>query len=428
MSTTATDKPTIAGPEYDISARSFWAQDFEARDRVFARFRRECPVSWHRPYESTLLPPDDDTPGFWSVWRHEDIRTVSRDTNLFVSGSGTLMEDFPEVVATMSQSFLTMDDPEHAALRGIVSQAFSPRRMKTIEDWVHSEVVKLVDETIELGKGDFCLLFAKELPGRIFADFFGLPEGETRANVMEAAEKMLAWDDPEAQAGRSALETYGEEAQRLLDIAFELIDERRKQPGEDLLTWVVQAELDGRRLDDWEIGAFFSLLAAAGNDTTRHSSAHAIHLLTKHRDQRTLLLEDLDGRLGGCVEEIIRFATPVQHFRRTATRDTTLRGVPIREGEKVVIWYASGNRDEEAFEHPAVFDITRDTSKHLGFGAGGVHYCLGNALARMMLKHALKEIFTRMPDIEAGEPEYQVNNFIHGVASLPARWTPATTR
>jgi cytochrome P450 len=427
MSTTAIDKPTIAGPEYDISARSFWAQDFEARDRIFSRFRSECPVSWHRPYESTLMPPDDDTPGFWSVWRHEDIRTVSRDTSRFVSGRGMLMEDFPEAVAVMSQSFLCMDDPEHAALRGIISQAFSPRRMKTIEDWVHSEAVKLVDEIVELGEGDFCLLFAKELPGRIFADFFGLPEGETRATVMEAAEKMLAWDDPEAQAGRDALETYGEEAQRLLDIAFDLIEERRKQPGEDLLSWIVDAELDGRRLDDWEIGAFFSLLAAAGNDTTRHSLAHAVHLLTVHPDQRALLMEDLDGRLDRFAEEVIRFATPVQHFRRTAVHDTELRGVPIKEGEKVVIWYASGNRDEDVFESPAKFDILRDTSKHLGFGAGGVHYCLGNALAKLMLRHGLRELYTRMPDLESEKIEYQVNNFIHGVVSMPTRWTPSAS-
>jgi cytochrome P450 len=299
--------------------------------------------------------------------------------------------------------------------------------MRTIEDWVHTEAVTLVDEMIGCGEGDFCTLFAKELPGRIFADFFGVPEGETRANVMDAAEKMLAWDDPEAQAGRDAIETYGEEAQRLLDIAFDLIEERRRQPGEDLLSWVVEAELDGRRLEDWEIGAFFVLLAAAGNDTTRHSLAHSINLLTRHRDQRTLLMEDLDGRLDHAIEEIIRYTTPVQHFRRTAAVDTELRGVPIKEGEKVVLWYASGNRDEDVFEDSGKFDIMRDTSNHLGFGAGGVHYCLGNGLGKLMLRHGLREILTRMPDIEAGEPEYQVNNFINGVVSLPVRWTPNST-
>jgi cytochrome P450 len=427
MSQTSIDKPAIAGPEYDISARSFWAQDFEARDRIFSRFRRECPVSWHRPYQSTLMPPDEDTPGFWSVWKHEDMRTVSRDTSRFVSGQGVLMEDFPEVVARMAQSFLSMDDPEHAALRGLVAQAFSVRRMRLIEEDVRKQAKQIVDEMIELGEGDFTVLFAKELPGRMFADFFGLTEGETRSTVMEAAEKMLAWDDPEVQAGRSALETHAEEAQRLLDIAFELIEERRKHPGDDLLTALVEAEVDGQRLDDWEIGAFFSLLAAAGNDTTRHSLAHALHLLTIHPDQRALLMADFGRRVDRCAEEVIRFRTPVQHFRRTAIVDTDIRGVPIREGEKVVLWYASGNRDEDVFKNPAKFDIMRDdVSNHLGFGAGGVHYCLGNALAKLMLRHGLKEVFTRMPDIEAPEIECQTNNFIHGVASLPARWTPSS--
>ncbi len=264
------------------------------------------------------------------------------------------------------------------------------------------------------------------MPGRIFADFFGLPQGETRENVMDAAEKMLAWDDPEAAQGRDAIETYGEEAQRLLDICFDLIDERRAAPGEDLLSWLVEAEFEGRKLEDWEIGSFFTLLAAAGNDTTRHSTAHALHLLTTHPDQRALLLEDLDGRLDGAVEEILRYASPVMQFRRTATADTEIDGVPIAAGDKVVMWYCSGNRDDTVFPDAGRFDIRRESaSPHLGFGGGGPHYCMGAALGRLMLKHGLHELFTRMPDIRSGTPELQVNNFIHGVRALPATWTPA---
>ena len=426
MSTLTAARPSIDTPDADISARSFWAQDFETRDRVFARFRSDCPVSWHRPYESELMPPDGDTPGFWSVWRFEDIRMVSRNAKLFCSGQGMLMEDFPEVVATMSQSFLAMDDPEHAQLRAIVSQAFTPRRMRTIEGWIRENVNALVDEMAHLGEGDFCELFAKLVPGRIFADFFGLPEGETRANVMDAAEKMLAWDDPEAAQGRDAIETYGEEAQRLLDICFDLIDERRAAPGEDLLSWLVEAEFEGRKLEDWEIGSFFTLLAAAGNDTTRHSTAHALHLMTTHPEQRALLLEDLDGRLDGAVEEILRFASPVMQFRRTATAATEIDGVPIAAGDKVVMWYCSGNRDDTVFPDAGRFDILRASeSPHLGFGGGGPHYCMGAALGRLMLKHGMHELFTRMPDIRSGTPGFQVNNFIHGIHSLPATWTPA---
>ena len=426
MSTTAISRPAIDTPEADISARSFWAQDFAARDRIFARYRAECPVSWHRPYESELLPPDEDTPGFWSVWLFEDVRQVSRNAKVFCSGQGMLMEDFPEVVATMSQSFLAMDDPEHAQLRSIVSQAFTPRRMRTIEGWIRENVNTMVDEMAHLGEGDYCELFAKQVPGRIFADFFGLPDGETRENVMDAAEKMLAWDDPEAAQGRDAITVYGEEAQRLLDICFDLIDERRVKPGEDLLSWLVEAEWEGRKLEDWEIGSFFTLLAAAGNDTTRHSLAHALRLFTENPDQKALLLEDLDGRIDGAVEEVLRYASPVMQFRRTATEDTELRGVPIAKGEKVVMWFCSGNHDETVFPDPGRFDIQREfASPHLGFGGGGPHYCMGAALGRLMLKHGMHELFTRMPDITAGEPQLQVNNFIHGVQSLPATWTPA---
>jgi cytochrome P450 len=424
VSTSAITRPRLDAADADISARAFWSQDYEAREQVFRRFRSECPVSWHRPYESELMPPDDDTPGFWSVWRHADIRAVSRNANVFCSGHGMLMEDFPDVVSQMSQSFLAMDDPDHAQLRALISQAFSPRRMRTIEEWIRGNVAELVGELIEHeGHADFCEAFARVVPGRIFADFFGLPDGQTRHDVMDAAEKMLAWDDPAAAQGRSALETYGEEAQRLLDVCFDLIDERRATPGEDLLTWLVQAEVNSRKLEDWEIGSFFCLLAAAANDTTRHSLAHAVSLLTRNPDQRARLLEDLDGRVEGAVEEILRYATPVMQFRRTAKADSEIDGVPIARGEKVVMWYSSGNRDETLFTDPGRFDILRRESRHLGFGGGGPHYCMGAALGRLMLTCSLQEIYTRIPDIQSGTPVFQVNNFINGIAAMPVRWT-----
>ena len=424
MSTPTAARPSLEGSRYDISARSFWEQDFWARNEVFAEFRRDCPVSWHRPYESTLMPPDEDTPGFWSVWKHEDIKYVSRNAKLFDSGRGMLMEDFPEVVAQASQSFLCMDDPEHAQLRAIVSQAFTPRRMRKIEDWIRNEVVSAVDDVIELGEANVSEALAKQIPGRIFADFFGLADKDSRTLVMDAAEGMLAWDDPKIAKGRDALEVYGDESMKLLDLCYDLIEDRRTNPGEDLLSWCVQAEVDGRQLEDWEIGAFFTLLASAGNDTTRHSIAHALQLFTVHEDQRELLLGDLDGRLDGAVEEILRYIGPVQQFRRNATEDTEIRGQQIKKDDKVVIWYCSGSYDEDVFTDPTKFDITRTDNKHLGFGGGGPHFCLGSALGRMMVKYALHEVFTRMPDLRTGEPEYQVNNFIHGVHHLNATWTP----
>lgn len=411
----------------DISARTFWAKPFEEREKTFAFLRENEPVSYHRPYESTLQPPTDDTPGFWALTKYEDMREVSRDVETFCSVKGILMEDFPEVVQVASTSFLAMDAPEHTQLRGIVKTAFTPRNVRKMDDWVDQHAKELVDEMIGLGEGDFVRLFAKQLPGRIFAHFFGLPPGSEGGEIiMDAAEKMLAWDDPECAQGRDALTTFGEECMRIQDVALEVAEQKRENPGDDLVSWVLAAEFEGRKMEDWEIAAFFSLLGSAANDTTRHSTAHAVRLFTENPDQLALLMEDLDGRADAAVEEVLRHSTPVMQFRRTATRDAQIRGVDIAEGDKVVLWYCSGNRDEEIFDDSGKFDITRDPNKHLGFGAGGPHYCMGAAMGRQMMKSALKEIYTRMPDIQlAGEPTHQINNFMHGVAAMPVRWTPA---
>ncbi len=411
----------------DISARSFWARPFEEREETFAWLRANQPVSYHRPYESTLLPPDEDTPGFWSVTRYEDCREVSRNTAVFTSGLGIVMEDFPIDLATATQSFLCMDGPEHTKLRGIVNQAFTPRRTRQMEDWIRSVAREVTDEMIDLGEGDFCELFAKLIPGRIFAHLFGVDPRSDEAHIlMDAAEKMLAWDDPRCAQGRDAFMTYAEEAARIQEVAVEVAELRRKEPGDDMVTWVVEAEWEGEQMDEWEIAAYFSLLGSAANDTTRHTLGHAVRLFDEHPDQKALLLEDLDARLPNAVEEVLRHSTPVMHFRRTALCDTQLRGVDIKEGEKLVMWYCSGDRDEDQFPDPGRFDIARPNAKtHLAFGAGGPHFCIGAALGRLMVVAGLREIYTRIPDIRlAGEPEIQVNNFMHGVHALPVCWTP----
>jgi cytochrome P450 len=428
MSTTApTKSPNVAELGIDLAARDFWARSFEEREQAFAKLRAEAPVAYSRPYESTLMPPDEDTPGFWSATKLEDCREISRDTSRFVSGEGIVMEDFPEVVRVGAHSFLAMDGTEHRQQRGIASQAFTPRNVRRIDDWIHEHAVELVDEIIERGEGDFCELFAKRLPGRIFAHFFGVErDSEEQYILMDAAEKMLAWDDPECAQGRDALTTHADEAMRIQNVALDVADDRRKNPGDDLVSWVLAAEFEGRKMEDWEIASFFSLLGSAANDTTRHTTAHAVRLLCEHPDQRALLLEDLPGRVEACVEEVLRHATPVMHFRRTAIVDTEIRGVKIGQGEKVVMWYCSGNRDADVFADAAKFDVLRNPKGHLAFGAGGVHFCLGAALGRQMAKSALMEIYTRMPDIElTAEPSIQVNNFLHGINRMPVKWTPA---
>jgi cytochrome P450 len=321
-----------------------------------------------------------------------------------------------------------MDGEDHRKMRGIVEKAFTPRNVRKISEWIAQHARERLDEIIERGEGDFSEDYAKYVPGRIFAHFFGVErDSEEQHIVMEAAERMLAWDDPRMSLGRDALTTHAEEAERIQDVALAQAEKRRKDPKDDLMTWVVNAEFEGKRLDEWEIAAFFSLLGSAANDTTRHSIAHAVRLFSENPAQRALLLEDLPGRVGPAVEEVVRHASPVMHFRRTATEDVRIGDTEIKEGEHVVLWYCSGNRDPEKFDNPAAFNILRSPNDHLGFGAGGPHFCLGNAMARQMLRSVLTELYTRVPDITVtGEPDFQVNNFIHGVHALPVRWTPAT--
>jgi cytochrome P450 len=421
MSTLA-DTSAADGVDLDISARLFWHKPYEERERSFAWLRANRPVSFHRPYESELLPVTEETAGFYAIVKHDDIKRVSRDSQTFASGEGILVEDFPEVVAVASQSFLAMDDPEHHALRSIISKAFTPNRIRSLEQMIAGNVTDLLDQMEAGDGGDLCHLFAKHLPARIFADFFGITNPEQRATVIDAAERMLAWDDPEAAAGRDALTTYAEEADRLSDVAYALIDERLAQPGNDLMSWIVEADFDGRRMEEWEAAAFFVLLSAAANDTTRHSTAHAVRLLSENPSARAWFMKDVAGRSAAVVEEVLRHSTPVMQFRRTTTVDTEVRGVSIPSGSKVVMWYCSGNRDEDVFDEPARFDPTRAKTDHLGFGGGGAHFCIGASLGRTMLREALVQLYTRFPNLQSGPAHFMVGNFMHGVHQLPVTW------
>lgn len=426
MSTTETTAPTTY-KDIDLSARSFWAKSAEERDAAFAVLRNECPVPWSRPAESDLLP-EEDAKGFWSLTKAEDIREASRNPEVFSSASGITMEDFSPEMTEVAQSFIAMDDPRHAHLRGIVMDAFKPQNMRRLEGWVREHARDLVSEMAELGEGDFVELVSVQLPARIFSSFFGLPPGDLRDKTIDAAQRLLSWTDPKVCGDQTGLELFAGAVLDLHEAAAELIPARRANPGEDLMTWIVQAEIDGRHMTDDEISAFFVLIAVAANDTTRHASAHAIHNFTKFPDQRALLVEDVPGRVNNAVEEVLRWSHPLLHMRRTATQDITIRGSEIKAGDKVVLWYCSGNKDEEVIDNPDRFDILRTSNPHITFGGGGPHYCLGAALARTMLKSLLTEIYTRIPDISAPEPEFLVANFINGIGSMPATWTPESKR
>ncbi|MFV8050773.1 cytochrome P450 [Mycobacterium sp. 48b] len=406
----------------DLSSRPFWATTAADREVAFAELRASRPVSWHPPVEDSLMKDPDDR-GFWAITRHADIVTISRDSETFLSGKGVLFETIPEELLEASQSFLAMDAPRHTLIRKLVHAAFTPRQVARIEDSIKENAREIVAELREVGSGvDFVDQCAKELPIRTLSDMVGIPESE-RQRVAHAADALVSWADPVYLAGRNPLEVLLQNQMYLHQVANALAAERRENPGNDLISALVHAEVDGDRLTDAEVAAFFVLLAVAGNDTTRQTTSHALKALTDHPDQKAWLMADFDDRIGGAVEEFVRWATPVMTFRRTAAVDVELGGQHIAAGEKVVMFYASGNRDAEVFDRPEVFDLSRKPNPHLGFGGGGRHFCLGAHVARTQLRAIFGELLHQLPDIAAGEPAYLAGNFVHAIRSMPCTFS-----
>jgi len=402
----------------DLSSRAFWSTSAQERESSFAVLRAERPVSWHPPVEDALLTDPDD-PGYWALTRRDDIAAVSRNNEVFLSGKGVLFENVPVELLEASQSFLAMDPPRHTFLRKLVSAAFTPRQVRRIEDSIKANAKTIVEELKAAGSGaDFVQQCAKELPIRTLSDMVGIPESD-RDRVERAADATVSWADPVYLNGRPPLEVLFEAQTTVHQVAFALAAERREHPGDDLFTSLVTAEVDGDRLADADIAAFFVLLAVAANDTTRQTTSHALKALTDFPDQRAWLLEDFDNRIGGAIEEFIRWASPVMTFRRTAARDFEIGGQAIQAGEKVVMFYPSGNWDTEVFEHPERLDLSRSPNAHVSFGGGGVHFCLGAHVARAQLRAIFGELLRQLPDIQAGEPVYVPGNFIHGIRSMP---------
>lgn len=415
---TATTASARSYDPIDLSSRAFWSTTAADRERAFAVLRAERPVSWHPPVEDSMLNDPDD-PGYWAVTRHADIVTVSRANDVFLSGKGVQFENVPAELLETTQSFLAMDPPRHTKLRKLATAAFTPRQVRRIEDSIKASATAIVEELKAAGSGaDFVDYCAKELPLRTLSDMMSIPESE-RERVAEAADALVTANDPVCLAGRNPLEVMFESVTYLHQVAGTLAAQRRENPGDDLFSSLVNTEVDGDRLTDAEVAAYFVLLSVAGNDTTRQTTSHALRALTTFPDQRAWLLEDFDRRIGMAVEEFIRHATPVMTFRRTAATDYELGGQTIRAGDKVAMFYASGNWDETVFEDPDRLDLSRDPNPHLGFGGGGQHYCLGTHVARAQLRAIFGELLRELPDIEAGEPEYVAGSFIHGIRAMP---------
>jgi cytochrome P450 len=415
---TGTSGSSRAYDAIDLSSRAFWSTMAAERERSFAVLRAERPVSWHPPVEDALMDDPDDH-GYWAVTRRSDIVTVSRNNEVFLSGRGVMFENVPEELLEAAQSFLAMDPPRHTKLRKLVSAAFTPRQVRQIEDSIKANAERIVEELRSAGSGaDFVDHCAKELPIRTLSDMVGIPESE-RQHVAHAVDAMVSWADPVHLDGRNPMEVLFENQIYLHQVAGALAAERREHPGDDLFSSLVNAEVDGDRLTDNDVAAFFVLLSVAGNDTTRQTISHAMKALTDFPEQRAWLIEDFDNRIGTAVEEFIRWATPVMTFRRTAATDFELGGQTILAGEKVVMFYSSGNWDTEVFDHPERFDLSRNPNPHLGLGGGGAHFCLGASVGRAQLRAIFGELLAQLPDIQAGDPAYVPGNFIHGIRTMP---------
>ena len=416
---------TASAEEMDtrLNSLEFWAKPRAYRHEAFTWLRNNKPISWNEPPDS-LDPNLQNAKGFWSIVKHAHLREISRNVEVFSSAEGVFIDDFPQLEEMLS--FIVTDPPRHTELRNIVTVAFTPRNIRKMTDKIAGIVKNIVDDVAWRGEGDLCELITKEVPGQVFCSMLGITDREQIQYTMDAAEQFACWNDPEYAHIGSPLMVFADASMKLATLANELVPERMKNPGDDLLSWVAEASFEGKKLNQQEVGVFFALLAAGANDTTRHAMASALDLFQQHPDQLAYLMEDFDGRVDNAVNEVLRLEPPLMHFRRTATRDYQLDDVTFKEGDKVVMWYIASNRDEDVFENPQKMDISRDDkhNPHQAFGAGGPHYCLGHILGREVLKAQMREIYHRMPNLQIGEPDLLLSNFMNGTKRLPATWTP----
>ncbi len=401
----------------------FWTLPMTDREAAFAALRQQAPIHFEE-YETEYLPPG---PGYWAITRHADIVEASRKPELFCSGQGTNVPDLPAEFNDFFGSMINMDDPRHARLRRLVSAGFTPRMLSKMEDDIRSGAHEIVNRVIDKGQCDFVNDVAGWLPVKIICDMMGIPESQY-GYVFDQTNIILSNGDPEfIPEDKNPLEAFLEAGAALAMLINEIAESSRGRDRADLTTAMVNAEIDGDRLTVEEIQSFFVLLCAAGSETTRNAIAWGLHYLTNNPDQRDLLAADFDAHIAGAVEEIVRMATPVIHFRRTVTADgTELAGHTFDEGDKIVLFYNSANRDETVFDRPDQFDITRDPNPHVGFGGPGPHFCLGAHLARRQITEMYRELLTRVPDIHAvSEPDRLRSSFINGVKHLECEFTPA---
>jgi cytochrome P450 len=398
----------------DLSSLDFWAQSIEERDKAFEQLRS---------IDERVFCPRDDGQGFYALTRYDQVVAASRNPKVFSSQpTAVSLVDPPVAVQELVGSMISLDDPRHARLRRIVARAFTPRMIQRAADDVAAQATGIVDAVVERGAGDFVADVAMPLPLQIICSMMGVPDSLWPEVVAATNVLIQSIGDPEyvSPDGRDRDTALVDTLMYLHGLAADLARERRARPADDMVTALVTADVDGEALSDADLGRFFALLVTAGNETTRNALSHALVLLTEHPEQRDLLLAGLGERLPGAVEEVVRYATPVNWMRRTVISDVDLFGQTYHAGERVILYYVSANRDEQVFADPYSFDITRSPNPHVGFGAPGPHFCLGAHLARREITVMLRELFTRVPGIRAtAPPERQPTSFVNGITALP---------
>jgi cholest-4-en-3-one 26-monooxygenase len=380
---------------------------------MFAQLRREAPVFRHAEPEG---------PGFWAVTRHADVVAVSRDSQTFSSERGSTFVDdqTDEALAQLRLSILNMDPPKHHRYRRLVNRGFTPRMVGQLVDTIERRAAAIVDDAVEAGECEFVEQVAGRLPLEIICEMIGLPESDWH-RMFELSNKLVGFDDPDMVTSREAGEAAAAEIYGYCDM---VAADRRATPRDDLMSALVHADVDGERLDDLELNLFFVTLVVAGNETTRNLITHSMQALIDHPGEAERLRR-MPELWPTAVEEMLRWGTSIHNFRRTATRDTEIGGQPVAEGDKVVMYYMSANRDEAVFEEPFRFDVGRTPNDHVTFGGGGVHYCLGANLARAEIRALMRQLVDRLDGFELAGPVPRLrSDFVNGVKAMPLRFSP----
>ena len=375
---------------------------------IFKELRENDPVYWNSQKEGT---------GFWVITRYDDVVATSSDYDSYLSGHGVFID---ESVGGSELMMVNMDPPKHSGLRDLVNKGFTPKMIRRMEPHVRDIAATIIDNVIEKGECDFVVDIAAELPLQVIAELIGIPQ-EDRHQIFQWSNQMIAVGDPEYSP---TMDVATKAAAGMFEYSSKLTADRRENPKDDLLTVLLNAEVEGEKLEDTELNMFFLLLAVAGNETTRNLIAGGMLTFFENPDQWQRLKDDPD-LMPTAVEELLRWISPIMYFRRTASKDTEIHGQKIKEGDKVTLWYGSANRDPDAFENPDSFDVGRDPNPHVALGAGGPHFCLGASLARLEIRLMFEEITKRLPDIQlAGDVSLLHSFFVNGFRHIPVTFTP----